>query len=150
MSLVVLVTGSRDWSSRSTVEMALEHAWGLDRDLTVMEGGAKGADRFAGDWAVKRRAEGVARVRVPAEWEFHAEGWCRCRPPVGRTCKAAGNRRNELMAERVQGYELAGYETLVLAFKEGFDLSRGWGGTEDMVRRAQSRRLPVLLWRHPV
>lgn len=135
MSLVVLVTGSRDYTSRVTVTGALEHAWKLDRELTVVEGGARGADRFAGQWAAKRRMAGVGWLRVPAEWDRYPR-W------------EAGPRRNQQMLEWVlQARDELGWQAVVLAFKADFDLSRGTGGTEDMVRRAQRSRLQVQLWR---
>lgn len=64
----VLVCGGRDFSDREAVFNALHtlaeaHGW-----LTVIEGGAKGADALAREWAVLCY-HGV--VTVPADWHKH-------------------------------------------------------------------------------
>jgi hypothetical protein len=67
--VIVLVCGGRDYENRSAVNIALDelcvrHA----RELMIIEGGAKGADRFAADWADET---GLPHARVNALWVKH-------------------------------------------------------------------------------
>lgn len=64
----VLVCGGRDYSDREAVfgvlhELAEKHGW-----LTIIEGGANGADALAREWA-KLCYHGL--VTVPADWHKH-------------------------------------------------------------------------------
>jgi len=84
----VLVFGSRTFDDHFAVywvlDGLLEHAR-ADRDdnITVIEGGARGADRIAASWAVGRVFAGVEHERYPADWNLYG--------------KAAGPYRNEYM-----------------------------------------------------
>lgn len=72
-SAYVLVTGSRDFRSVHVIEAALLEAWhdatqlGY-RTLTVVHGGASGADSIAARWAKRRAASGVVELPVEADW----------------------------------------------------------------------------------
>src|SRR6266403_304742 len=97
----VLVCGGRDYEDRDAVyaeldALAKEHGW-----LTIIEGGAMGADRLAQDWA-RDRYHGT--VKVVADWKVYG--------------KAAGPIRNAKMLER-------GKPDLVLAFPGGNGLEGG-------------------------
>ena len=84
----VLVTGSRDWVDSHAVWAALDREWFLHQGgMTVVHGGARGVDQFAGDWARAMLFSGC-RVRLEV---FQAE-WDR----LGR---AAGPIRNFQMVE---------------------------------------------------
>lgn len=134
--LTVIVCGSRTWSDRRPVAERLAKLWDDHPCLTVIEGGAKGADRIAGQWAAPRRMDGVAWIRMTAAWSEHHPDWCR--PPCRherRYCAGAGARRNQDMLDWL--LETNG-ERQVLAFKADFDGSLRRGGTEDMVRRAKA------------
>jgi hypothetical protein len=74
--LLVLVTGSREWSNRRALWDVLES---LNPEILI-NGQATGADRLSSDWA---RAKGVDLIEVPAL--FKAKG------------KSAGTHRNGLM-----------------------------------------------------
>jgi predicted Rossmann-fold nucleotide-binding protein len=81
----VLVCGGRDYDDRLTVEAALGHelAWRGwdDEDITVVHGGARGADLLAADVA---RNFGYDVEVHRADWKAHGRG--------------AGPMRNEEMA----------------------------------------------------
>lgn len=120
----VLVCGSRTFSDREAIEAVLNGLWWPDlnasqpRLLTIIEGGALGADTIAGEWA--DATAGVERRRFLADWRTHN--------------RSAGPIRNQRMLEE-------GEPDLVLAFVNK-PLERSVG-TFDMVRRARQRRLPV-------
>lgn len=121
----VLVCGDRDWSDYGSVEGVLAGLLGRYRALTIIEGGARGADACAAVFA--RRNPNVAHERYPAKW-----------PPRGAPkweVAKAGHDRNQRMLEE-------GKPDLVVAFKDSADWN-GKGGTEDMVRRARASGLPV-------
>jgi len=91
----VLVCGGRDYQNRDAVfdalnELARQHGW-----LTIIEGGAKGADSLAREWA-RLRYHGL--VTVPANWQLYGT--------------SAGPIRNEEMLK-------SGEPDLVLAFPGG-------------------------------
>ena len=107
----VIVTGSREWTDTARIDAALgeclRHLPPL-RKLTVVHGGARGADRLAGEWAVRAlRAEmPVTRPEVHlARWTDPCRLDARCSPghrrndPVSgaSTCPMAGFYRNEYM-----------------------------------------------------
>lgn len=122
----ILVTGSRDWSDPEAVYGALNatlrEAWlaGCTR-VIVVHGGARGADRHAGEWT--RFPHHYADVPVieevhPADWNRHG--------------KAAGHIRNQEMVD------LDAH--VCLAFFLRSALNRG---TQDCVRRAEKAGIPV-------
>lgn len=142
---VVIACGSRKWTDRALVAEKLTALEQQHDFLIVIEGGAQGADRLAGQWAARARARGVGWVRVPAKWTEHNEVWCPgpwC--ATRRACVGAGARRNQEMLD----YALQATTASVLAFKDGFDPSMKRGGTEDMVRRAKAAGVHGLLIRH--
>jgi hypothetical protein len=115
----VLVCGSRtydDWHQMYSV------LWGLKSylirpqpELTIIEGGARGADTLAGNWA--DQLPDVEHIRVPARWD-----------ELG---KRAGFVRNIEMLDMKPD--------LVIAF---FD-QKPTGGTMHTVQHAKARRIPV-------
>ncbi len=88
-------------------------------DLRIMHGDAKCVDRVAG-----ARAEqlGVPVKKFPADWDQHG--------------KAAGPVRNRAMADYLDWCREHGHTVQVVAF-------RGGPGTEDMVKVAEQRNIPV-------
>jgi hypothetical protein len=123
-ALALIVCGSRHWTARRPITTRLDQLWDAHPELTVLEGGARGADRIAGQWAAPRRMHGVAWVRFDARWDDY---------PLGQRWRA-GHDRNQDMLD----YLLATTgEKMVLAFKSDFDWTLAKGGTEDMVRRAK-------------
>lgn len=87
----VLITGSRDFTSRPIVAAAL--SWVSKeypgRPLIVVHGGARGADSIAGQVARDYPGRLVEEVHRVTDW----------RRPDGSTDKAAGHRRNQRMVD---------------------------------------------------
>lgn len=119
----VLVTGSRDFSD----VMALDRALLRLPVLEIVHGDARGADTLARDWALHNR---IDEFPFQARWDLHG--------------RRAGPIRNRRMLEWVQEN---GTNTLVMAFKEGFDPKMRKGGTEHMVKIALMAGLEV--WINP-
>jgi uracil-DNA glycosylase family 4 len=100
----VLVTGSREWPSPTSVVTALEDELVANGPFTLVHGACpQGADAFADEWAVRR--PGLVRIeRHPADWG----GPCRddrCTPDHRRTsfgrefCAYTGPARNQEMVD---------------------------------------------------
>jgi hypothetical protein len=113
----ILVCGGRDFSDRKTLFDALDRISAqrhpADR-LTVIQGGASGADHMARQWAMEQPSVWV--INEPADWKTHG--------------KAAGPIRNQKMIDEHR-------PDIVLAFAGG-------RGTADMVRRAKAAKLHVI------
>ena len=110
--MLVCVCGAREWTNRAAIERELrifkDKAEAEGETLTVMHGGARGADTIAGEVAVEL---GLNVKVYPARWDT-----------LG---KSAGMMRNQHMIDL--------RPDVVLAFTETPLQSRG---TRDMVRRA--------------
>ncbi len=106
----MLVTGSRSWTDFLLIEQAISdmamEAAQLGKDLVVVHGVARGADKLAQAVVRGRRAGGWRHIHEephPADWD--APCIERCRPGHRRArgggggdyCPAAGTYRNELM-----------------------------------------------------
>lgn len=117
----LLVCGSRTWTDYRRLRRTLEATVAQRQadSVTIIEGGARGADRMAGHLAY---LHGWGLEVYPARWEQQG--------------RAAGVRRNARMLDR-------GRPDLVVAFTVGpLQHSRG---TADMVRRARQAGVPVQL-----
>lgn len=81
----VLVTGGRKYSNRKLVYAALDRLYNSDYigRMTLIEGGAKGADRLAQDWANQAHID-VDLITCEADWDRYG--------------LSAGMRRNKDMA----------------------------------------------------
>lgn len=66
----ILVTGSRFWEDKQTIHDALEKQRELaaGRSMVVVQGGARGADRIASQWARRNGAKTECHV---ADWQKH-------------------------------------------------------------------------------
>ena len=115
---VVVVTGSRRWTNRALLFEVLDGWHELAGIASIAEGCAKGADRFAEEWAAER---GIPNHHYPADW-----------PTFG---KAAGAIRNGSML-------LAEKPDVVLAFHEDIRNSRG---TSDLIYKARKMGTKVVL-----
>jgi hypothetical protein len=116
----VLVTGGRDFSSydqRMWLYAGLSMLHGMDPVTELIEGGARGADNAAKNWALWRKAHGdkVKLTTVNAEWERFGPG--------------AGPIRNREMAKLLPDVVLA---------------CPGGDGTEDMVGVAKEAGIRVV------
>lgn len=108
MTYRILVTGSREWDDENIIHEALLE-WGSPPDITLVSGGARGADRIAEKLALKMGW----KVEVhPAKWEDFGN--------------QAGYIRNAEMVKL--GADLC------LAFRK--NLSKGTGSTADMAEAA--------------
>ncbi|WP_030755476.1 SLOG family protein [Streptomyces sp. NRRL F-5135] len=138
---LALVTGSRSWDDVPIIEDALLETWHDARQdgysgITVMHGGATGADQIACVWARARWEDGVGHEQVNADWAT-----CVDTCPAGhrRTrgdyswCPTAGHRRNQQMVDQ--------QPTVVLAFQR-----KGSTGTADCIRRAEEAGLHIRRW----
>jgi hypothetical protein len=64
-----MVTGSRDWADRLTIDRALFAYWyeaGRPSDILLIHGGARGADALAAECWTK---QGFETRKYPADWE---------------------------------------------------------------------------------
>lgn len=92
--MTIIVCGGRDYDDRERVFSVLDKLE-YDGNLYVVEGGARGADTLAADWAEVR---GHHHITVPADWSAHG--------------RAAGSIRNQLMLDKYK-------PNLVIAFPGG-------------------------------
>lgn len=115
----ILITGSRDWMARSTIWAALNQELQQYRVLTIVHGGASGADDIADRWAWGMRQNGylVEIERYPADWDG-----------LG---KRAGTIRNQQMVAR--GADVC----------HAFPLSDS-RGTRHCMTRAMAAGIPVV------
>jgi YspA, cpYpsA-related SLOG family len=111
-----LICGSRSFEDAAIVKAVL-HGMSAGRPITVIEGGATGADHLANTWAV---VNGARHEKYPAKWTTHG--------------KAAGHIRNQQMLNE-------GQPDVVIAFIDK-PLTES-KGTHNMVRRARQAGIPT-------
>ena len=114
----LLVCGSRTWTDEDTLYQMLD---GIHESRTVtllIHGGARGADKMAGEWAATR---GIPVRVYHARWDVDG--------------RAAGPMRNQRMLVEGQPEEAAAFAV---------DLSNS-KGTKDMVRRLGSANVPTYI-----
>lgn len=116
----ILVCGSRTygeerfeyWIIRTILDELLRHWRDHNSEkMVIIEGGAKGADSVAFDWARDEHLR-VEHLSFPADWDTHG--------------KAAGPIRNQRMLDE-------GKPDVVLAFSSNL---KDFKGTKDMIARA--------------
>ncbi len=120
--MVVLVCGSREWKDLESILLTLLT---LPEDTTVVHGGARGADRLAGEAA---DILGFQVVVFPAAWEAHG--------------KAAGIFRNQQMLSYLLQARDRGEPVAAFAFHQDLANSRG---TKDMTSRLAVEYIPYTL-----
>lgn len=79
----VLVCGGRDFSNRAFMWIELDRLHAKHLFTALIQGGARGADALASEWAAAR--PGIQRYVCKADWDKHG--------------KAAGPMRNKRMLE---------------------------------------------------
>lgn len=126
----VLVTGSRDWDAAITMQrvflaLLARCEVGPVHTVTVVHGGARGADQQAGHTA---RLLGAKEEVHMADWTRHGRG--------------AGHIRNADMLA-------AGRPDFAVAFKADFDRHLTRGGTENMVGLLLRAGVPTWLCSSP-
>ena len=109
----VLVCGGRDYTNEDVVFWHIDNLLDMGRSLTIIEGGARGADALAARFADRNHLQ-CGHEQYKANWTKYG--------------KAAGGIRNQEMLD--SGVDL------VLAFPGG-------RGTADMVRRAKAAGVEV-------
>jgi hypothetical protein len=132
----VLVCGSRTFTDPAPVEAVLNGLFQQHGILTVIEGGAQGADTLAAEWAAPYAS--AACIEVLADWA----GPCgdACRPGHRRKrrgedyCPTAGLRRNQQMLDETEPDLCVAFVDKPLADSRG---------TADMVHRADKAGVPV-------
>lgn len=143
----ILVSGSRHWDDYKTTQIILAGFDARYPELTIIEGGAPGADQMAQMYVRSNARPGLHLQTYAAQWNVHdREGetpvkcWC---PPGQRVCKPAGHRRNQLMIDD-------GRPAVLLSFKDGLDPKLVSGGSEDMIKRAKAAGLHIIHIDHGV
>lgn len=120
----LLVCGDRKWADGLAIRRVLEKWLAVqlskgDKQNTVIQGDAPGADGFAKHWAENK---GLLCLSFPAEW--------------ARFGKGAGPIRNKKML-------LVGKPEMVFAFHANIFKSKG---TKDMIEQAEAAGVPVRLF----
>lgn len=118
MSPRILVCGGRKFNNRKLVYAVLDVMYNRTYvgRMTIIEGGALGADRFAQDWAKQSHID-VTLLTCEADWE--------------RYDKAAGFKRNVDMANE--------RPDICIAFKGG----RGTQGMVDLCRERKIKTYTI-------
>ena len=120
MNYMMLIAGGRDYQDVDRMIRHIEKVIEREgRNVTIIEGDAKGADRIAGNVA---RQHGLVVEVYPADWD-----------KIG---KSAGFVRNKRMADRVAKHIENGGSGSVVLFPGG-------RGTDHMRRTAIEMGLPV-------
>lgn len=129
--MCILVTGSRRESDQDSVivDKALDALVDDLRccEITLMQGGARGVDSHAANWAFTR---GLGYLTVPARWDQFGN--------------AAGPRRNALMVRLAAAFMEDGYDTHCIAFP-----APNSRGTWNCVKLAKEAGIPVEVHKLP-
>lgn len=110
----VIVCGGRSYADVGTVFAVLDSMREQYGSLTIIQGGANGADLLARRWCAAQRS--IRMINEPADWKTHG--------------RAAGPIRNATMLSEHK-------PDLVIAFPGG-------RGTEDMKRQARTAGIEVV------
>lgn len=119
----ILITGSRSWTDKVAIADAIRQAWidfGKPYRVTVVHGGARGADYIAGVFAKRMNFDVEVHALDDAAWNKYG--------------KAAGPKRNQEMVDK--GADIC------LAFIK--NESKGATGCAAMAEKAG---IPVKVWR---
>lgn len=121
--LAMIVCGGRGYSDKERLHSVLDEVSAVYSGAFVLEGGARGADRLAREWAAER---GFRCRTIPADWDTHG-------------LKAGAIRNSAMLAELLASSRTGdGREVhqAVVAFPGG-------AGTADMVRKARAAEVDV-------
>ena len=123
MGKTILVCGGRDYYNKEKIHEVLNHYvyeaiyLGTEpKNITIVQGGAKGADSLAKNYAENWGLHGLVSKTFTADWGKHG--------------KAAGPIRNQQMLDE-------GRPDIVVAFPGG-------SGTADMILRAKKADIRVI------
>ena len=126
MDIVILVTGARDWNDEQLIYEKLKEF--VSRKVLIIHGCCQGVDMIS-DKVGKNL--GFDILAKPAEWSHYG--------------RAAGPIRNKEMINEVLKYKNLGVETIVYAFHDNVDKSRG---TKNCVNQATKMGLKVVIFSH--
>ena len=87
MSIVIGITGGRDYQGRNKVFEVLDEFLALEPEITLIVGDARGADKWAREWALERK---VTFPNSPTGFVAH---W-------NKYGKVAGRFRNKEMSQQ--------------------------------------------------
>lgn len=120
---VILITGDRNWKNFEVIKKSLTSY--INRNTLLIHGDCRGADRIAGHVGLGYKFVVDAK---PADWKRYG--------------KAAGILRNIEMIDMALKYKQQGISTVVLAFHEHINESKG---TKHCIEYAKKAGLKVLL-----
>jgi hypothetical protein len=123
---IILITGARDWKDKEVISEAL--APYKDKRVLLIHGDCVGADRLAGAVAEELKFELSVHPIKKEDWKRYGLG--------------AGPVRNREMVNKTTARKNTGITTIVLAFHDNLDLSKG---TKDCVKQATKAGLNVLV-----
>lgn len=120
-SYTVLVCGGREYNNKKKLYNILDNTKKLlGKNLEIVQGGANGADRLAGDWAKERS---VPYTEMPAKWSVYG--------------KSAGIMRNMEMLQYLLNRREMGDTVFTIAFPGGT-------GTSHMIKACRKKSVDVL------
>lgn len=121
--LKVIVAGPRDYENEDLVRnilIAVLSLYSDEDEIEIVEGGAKGVDRIAKNYALSQQSSKISLKEFPADWNQYG--------------KRAGPLRNQ---------EMAKYSDVLIAFRYKDNPSRG---TENMIKTAMEEGLDVYIY----
>lgn len=116
--MTLAVVGGRDFRDMDLMFSTLDKIYARRPDLTIVSGGARGADSLAVAWARLRDVD--YREHIP-EWDKHGK----------------------YLAPKIRNQEIIDDADACLAFWNGVS-----GGTRDAIDRAEAKGIPVKIIRY--
>jgi hypothetical protein len=133
----IMVTGSRKWTDGQAIRMALLPYFLLGEDITLVTGGAEGADTLA-----EEMAKGVIHQLV-----LQMGGTMRVTVEKFRPRYIKGDMAGNKFAPLQRNLDMLDTKPdVVLAFKLGYGTN---GGTQFTIANAQRRGIPVVIYNLP-
>lgn len=134
----IMVTGSRKWTDEQAIRMALFPWFFMDEDITLVHGGAEGADQ---------QAEKAAKVLEQLVNSHPYNGDVTLKVEVIRPQYRKGDYDWNKWAPKKRNLDMLDTKPdVVLAFKLGYGRT---GGTQFTIEHAQRRGIPVWVVNHP-
>ncbi|ASR75964.1 DprA-like DNA processing chain A [Mycobacterium phage GenevaB15] len=137
----VLITGSRDWTDRHAVGLALQSELEKHGEILILNGMCeRGADLHAHEYYLMHGSKWVREKEFPADWSRDCTSSCYHKPRFKngqRYCPLAGHLRNQAMVDFGADVCLAfpledsrgTYDCMKRAKKAGITVHNlGWGG----------------------
>ena len=129
MNLAIVVTGDRNWTDKDLVMDTLkQYTFDKYAKIVLINGDCRGLDKIAGQVG---KELGFEVIGIPAKWKLNG--------------LMAGPIRNKEMIDRLVEYKENGYQTIVIAFHDNLESSKG---TKDCVKHALNAEMHVLYVSH--